>query len=305
MEIIRPTIITDAMFISSNLTEDDHAEYAPGTTYVTGDKVIVVATHRIYESQVDTNVGNYPPDNLEAVDPAIAPWKEIGATNKWRVFDQVVGNQATHATVLEYELKPGMINSISLQNVDAVEATVTIVTDPIDGTIVYNKTIQLISTANVKDWYDYFFEPILFVDTCVEWNLPISPDATLTISINNGDSPVSCGEIVVGMEFDVGITQGQPSVSIHDYSVKTTDDAGAYTIEERSFSKEVSCDVRLENQYMDHVFSILAQYRATPTVWVVVDNYSSMIAYGFFTDFQIILPGGIYSFCAIDIEGLT
>lgn len=304
MDIIRKTNITDAMFVSSNLTENDYAAYNSAITYGVGEKVILVATHRIYESLATGNTGNYPPDNLEVVAPATtALWKDIGATNKWRAFDNVVGNQATHADVLTYTITPGMINSIALLNVDAVEATV-VMTDPIDGEV-YRKTIKLISTVNVKDWYDYFFEPILFVDTCVEWNLPIYPNATLTISINNGESAVSCGEIVVGMQQTIGITLGDPTVSIHDFSTKTVDDDGSFVVDEKSFSKEISCDVRMQKIYMDHVFTTLARYRATPLVWVVIGEYSSMIAYGFYMDFQLVPKKGPSAICSIEIESLT
>ena len=69
MKIIRPLLITDALFTSSNMSEDDHPEYAAGTTYAVDDLVIVLATHRIYKSLIDANTGSYPPDNLDSEDP--------------------------------------------------------------------------------------------------------------------------------------------------------------------------------------------------------------------------------------------
>jgi hypothetical protein len=305
MEMIRGVTITDAMFISSNLEETDEGAYSASVTYSTGQKVMVIATHRIYESLTAGNVGNYPPSNVEKL-VDVPTWKDIGATNKWRAFDQVIGNLATHATVLEYSLKPGTINAISLLNVNGVEARVTM-TDPGDG-VVYDKTVALISTENVHDWYEYFTEEILKRKTVVEYDLPFYPQATVDVRIDNGESAVSCGEIAMGNKLYIGKTILEPTVTIHDYSVKTIDGSGSYTVKsatEAAFSKMMTCDVRLSSVYMDHIFNTLAGYRATPAVFIGLDNYSSMILYGFYSGFVMVLPGSRYSKCAISVEGLT
>jgi hypothetical protein len=300
MDIIRPTTITDAMFISSNLTENDEPEYAAGTTYGEGGRCIVISTHRIYESLKAANAGNNPPDNIAGDDPW---WKLAGATNKWRAFDQVVGNQAEHETLLEYELEPGMINSISLQNVDAVDATITM-TDPLEGEV-YSATIDFVSTENINDWYDYFFEPILKKDAAVEWNLPPYAEATLNISISNGDYDVECGEIVVGMRRNIGKTLWSPKTGITDYSKKNTEDPLNHEIKELAFSKKVICDLRMKSSEMDNFMRLMSQYRATPLVWVAVDKYASMMVYGFYKDLQVELVYLLHAECSLEIEGLT
>jgi len=307
MKAIRPVIITDDLYTSSNLIEDDAPVYDAGTTYALGDQIIVAATHRIYESLIEANIGNYPPDNLESDDPAInpIPWKSLGATNKWRVFDQAVGNQAEHADLLEFEITPGLIiDSIGFQNLEGVTALVSM-TDLTDGEV-YNQEIPLISTSNVFDWYDYFFAPIQKVRAAVLWDIPPYPDATLSITISNSGSVAKCGEIIPGQQRKLGTTKMGLSAGITDYSVKKYDeDAGAYDIEERAYYKETSCNLRVNNYELDDVFRILTELRATPVVWVAVDNYAAFNVYGFFKDFQIEMTYSRHSECSLDIEGLT
>ena len=302
MIIIRPVIITDAMFISSNLPENDEPVYSAGTTYALGDKVILISTHRIYESLIASNTGNNPPDNLTGETPA---WQDNGATNKWRVFDQVVGNQAEHATVLEYEIETGVIvDSMSLQNLDAIGYTV-VMTDPTDG-VVYDQTYSLISAENVGDRYDYFFEPILQDDAAAIFDLPLYPDATIDISINNGLSPVGCGEIVIGRQRFIGKTLQRPRMGIVDFSKKITDPVtGALEIEEKAYSKTISTGIRMESSATDDIFRLLSLIRATPVVWVAVDDFSSLNVYGFYRDFQMELTYLSHTEYSLEIEGLT
>ena len=63
--VVRPTPINDANFVSSNVPENDFPEFASGTTYALGARVIVTTGyHRIYESLVASNTGNFPPQLL-------------------------------------------------------------------------------------------------------------------------------------------------------------------------------------------------------------------------------------------------
>ena len=307
MKIIRPTLITDALFTASNLLEDDAAVYDAATTYATDDLVIVAATHRVYKSLIDSNINNYPPDRLTTEDKELdpIPWKSMGATNKWKVFDQVVGNQAINADTLEYEVTPGIIvDSIAFHNLEGLAAQV-IMTDATDGEV-YNQTIPLLSTANVFDWYDYFFEPIHKVRATVLWDLPPYPDAVMIVTINDIGSTAKCGEIIIGQQRKIGGTLSGVSAGLTDYSIKKyDDDAGAYDIETRAYYKETSCDLLMKNYEVDDVYRILTELRATPLVWVAIDGYASFNVYGFFKDFQIVMSYQGYAECSLDIEGLT
>ena len=53
MEIVDPLAVSDAAYISSNLTEDDYTEWAAGQTLVRGDYRMVSSVHSIYQCLVD------------------------------------------------------------------------------------------------------------------------------------------------------------------------------------------------------------------------------------------------------------
>ena len=76
MKLVKPTAITDSNLTSSNVTEADYAAWNSSTAYVAGNRVIVVATHKIYES-LTSNTNKYPPSYLTGTTP---DWLEVGAT---------------------------------------------------------------------------------------------------------------------------------------------------------------------------------------------------------------------------------
>ena len=290
------------MLTSSTVPETDFAEYAAGTTYAAGDKVIETASgvHKIYESLVGGNVGNHPPTDVLA---AVPKWLEIGATNRWAVFDSKVGSQTSKATSMSYTLAPGMFDSIALLNMDATGVSI-VMTDPVDGEV-YNEAIDLISTANVIDGYTYCFEPILRKTDLVSLNLPPYSTATVVITITNTGGTAKCGAIILGMKATIGTTLRSGSVGITDYSVKTVDAFGNYTIVKRANAKRGSYDVQILNVLVDEVFRILTEQCSTAVVWIGVDGYTSTYSYGFYRDFSIVIAGVLRSDCSIEIEGLT
>ena len=96
MKLIQPTTVTDSKLTSSNVTENDYAAWSNSTTYTVGQKVIVIATHKIYECLIN-NKNKYPPDYTSGTLPE---WLDLGATNKWKMFDQSYHNR--RALIKEY-----------------------------------------------------------------------------------------------------------------------------------------------------------------------------------------------------------
>ena len=297
MRIIRPTTITDAMLTSSTVAETDHAAYNGATTYALGDRVIVTtADHSIYESLQAANTGNTP-----ATSPAW--WLKISATNRWKAFDAKVADQVSRTTDINYVLTPGAIDAISLLNIDGTSVQITM-TDPTDG-VVYNQTIGLTSTENVIDGYTYCFEPILMRTELALFDLPPYPSALVSITITNTGGTAKLGELIVGRASRLGYTEYSPSIGIVDYSRKEVDTFGNYIVVRRAFSKRLSCDLFLDNAYVDFVARQLSLYRATPLVWIAADDFSSLIVYGYYRSFDVVIPYPTMSTCSLEIEGLT
>ncbi|NCC88417.1 MAG: hypothetical protein EOM05_11255, partial [Clostridia bacterium] len=179
MKLVRPTEINDTTLNSTNVAENDYSVYSSSSTYATGNRVIVkTGVHKIYESLVDSNQGNYPPSNTTGTSPK---WLEVGATNAWKMFDDKTNTQTVNTGTIEIEIEPGRVNTIACLNVEAKTVTVEMVSG-VD--IVYSKTKNM-QEAVATTWYEYFFEPIKQQSNALFLDVPIYGDATTTVTIDN------------------------------------------------------------------------------------------------------------------------
>ncbi|MEI6207290.1 MAG: hypothetical protein WCP20_10940 [Desulfuromonadales bacterium] len=277
-----------------------YTTYNAATAYTVGQRCVSGVV--IYECLVNTT-GNAPETNLTGVTPK---WLYIGYDNRYAMFDAVVGSQTYgHSTVnsgsITFTITPGMVDSVAFLDLEATSLTISMVAG---STTVYSNTVNLIDNSSIEDAYKYFFNPIILSKVCV-LNLP-PYDATISVTINNTDAIAKCGTAVFGMQFDLGLTQYNPTMSITDYSRKDVDTFGNYTIVQRAFSKRMSCELTLANTNIDAVHQVLSAYRATPVVWVGSDQaYAAMVIYGFYKSFSIAIPYPDNSTCSLEIEGLT
>jgi len=75
----------------SGVVDESHSNWAVGTTYATGDYVIVPELKRIYRSTSNSNVGNFPLE-IDTTD-----WVDFGAINSYLMFatDEDIGSQTS------------------------------------------------------------------------------------------------------------------------------------------------------------------------------------------------------------------
>ncbi len=124
MRVIPPLPITDAILTSSTCAEPSAGEavYNAATTYAVGDVVIVAADHRTYQSLQAGNLANTP-----ITSPTW--WLDIGASNRWKMFDLLRNTQTEQASPLTVVLTPGLrVNSLALLGLVADSVTVSVVT---------------------------------------------------------------------------------------------------------------------------------------------------------------------------------
>jgi hypothetical protein len=262
-----------------------------------GTHTATAQIHKVYESLQAGNLAHYPPSSPTW-------WLDLGATNRWKMFDQSVTSQTSNAdTVVVSLLASGRVDTVALLNVSTSTIRVKM-TDGVDG-VVYDRTQGMASDSGINDWYAYFFEPIVRKTDALFTEMPPYADATIDITLTDTGQAVLCGAALAGLSRDVGGTQYGAAVGIQDYSVKQQDDFGNYTILERAFSKRAVWSVLVENQIVDEFQTILAAYRATPTLYVGADEYASTFIYGFFKDFSTVIAYPGTSICNIELEGLT
>lgn len=300
MDIIRPVVVTDAVLDSSNVPENDYAEWNVATAYTVGNRVILLSTHRIYEA-VGSSTGVNP-----ATDDG-TNWLNIGATNRWKAFDQKIGDPVTQVDSISYTLTDdnSTPTGVALFGLKGVTATVT-VTDSVEG-VVYNQTNSLLDSDEIFDWFSYFFEEITYVTTTLFTGIPPYRGSTVSVTVTEDTGETAqLGQLVFGYVTDLGVTTYGTAISIQDFSRKETDAFGNFIVVERAFANLVDFDVRLPTQTAGRVRRILAEYRATPIVYVGNENSGfGTIVYGFYRNFDITLDTPSLSFAAIEVEGLS
>lgn len=298
MRIIRPTTVTDAVLTSSNVPETDYPEWVAGTTYALGARVIIASSHQVFESLAAGNVGHNPLTDIS--DPP--KWLALGATNRWRMFDERIGSVTSRAVDVDVSLKPGLINAVALFGLSAGSVTITM-TD--GGNVVYARTVELVAPLSESSFYAYCFEPISRRTDIVVWDLPAYPGATLRVHVTQPDGTAEVGLLVVGLAKHIGNAQWGGRFGIADYSRKETDEFGNWGVVERGFSKTVTLTAELPTSSLSAIHSQLAKLRATPLVWETVDDVEAGLIYGFYKSFSIVMRYATKSYCDLEIEGLT
>ena len=299
MIIIRPVLIDDSVFTSSNVAETDHPDWVIGTPYTAGNVVQVTddLIHSVYEA-LGATTGDYPPDNPDK-------WLRISATNQRAMFSDQISDTTDKAVLIDVTLTPAaVVNAISFFGLDAVSVTVEM-DDPIDG-IVYTNTVTLTDTAAaVNNWWSWYFEPIIRQSDLVLLDLPPYASADINITISEPTGTAKCGLVSIGSQQQLGTTNHGSGVGIIDYSRKELDSFGRPIITPRNFSKRASYDVSVPTTQVSAVQKTLSELRTTPLTWIGDENNEATIVYGYYRDFDIIIATPTLSSATIDVEGLT
>lgn len=301
MKIVRPITVNNARLQSSNIAETDYSAYDPAHTYTLGNRAIYISgeEHWVIESLVAGNLGNIPTGL--ATD---TKWLKVSNTNRWRMFDQSVNSQSTHADYIEVVLQTlGPLDSLILLNLDA--ESIHVVVEDITAGIVYDQTYQLVSNRGVTSWYDFFYEPYERLSDFIVTDLPRYIDTTVTIRINKIGATAACGACILGLSKIIGGVQYGAKTGITDYSIKTTDEFGNYEILQRAFSKYASLTLTVDKSLTDVVMRLLTEYRATPIVYIGSDLRRSTWIYGFYKDFYETIAYPNESIYTLELEGLT
>lgn len=174
----------------------------------------------------------------------------------------------------------------------------------VTGTEQYNSTYSMVSDRAVTSWYDYFFEPLVRLTDYVEQDIPLLSNTYLMVTLTDSIS-ASCGAIVIGQSRILGGTQYGAEVGIQDYSVITTDDFGNRTLLERAYNRRGKFKIWVENLQMDDIQNLLAQYRATPALYLGSDEYASTMIYGICKNFNTLIDRPTTSLLDIEVQGLA
>jgi hypothetical protein len=299
--VVKPTTITGAMLVSTTLAEDSAAAWSSGTTYAAGDQVHLASTHRRYQSLQGSNTNHDPSSAASA-----AWWVDIGATNRWAMFDQSLGSLTVAPLTFSVTVAPGAITALALLQLQAAELRVTMRDTP-GGATVYDQTFDL-SSAAISDAWEYCFAPLDYRTEFVVRDLPSFGLCEVDITVTgDGVSQVQVGEVAMGPAYSLGDYPHNVTLGIQDYSRKSTDDFGVTTLVRRSYARKMDLRFVLDGSQLSKVYSVLSNLRATPCVWVPSDDATldACIVYGWAGSFSIDAQTRAKHYCSLQVEGLT
>lgn len=299
MDLINPITWANSMLTSSTAVDTGTVLWNVATAYTVGQRVRLDTKHKIYECIV-ANSGASPDANLTGATPK---WLEIGATNSFAMFDDKFGTQTTATGSLTVVITPGLvIDSLAFLNLIGSRLTIDC---RVGGVLKYSKSISLQTDVGVYDWKTYFLAPIVAEDDVVVTDLLPYALQVITLTIT-GPSTVAIGNISLGALVSLGSLESSPTVGITDYSKKNIDDFGNVIVTKRAYSKRFGGRFLVDSSFVDQLASILSSVRSTPIVWIGAgSDYSSLIVWGFFKDFEIDIAYPTVSYCSITIEGLV
>lgn len=332
----------------------------------------------IYESQVGSNTGNFPPDDDGT------NWVKVSASNRWKMFDDYMSSQTENIDKISVKIKSSKSNRLSYFLAEAVtvqyivsddslvETSSTSITpalgahsmtfthasrtwaigekvevysiaDPTAffvGTLtdwtqstgvaevtattfdigaggahtdwrmvyVYDNESSSLYQSEVLTWSDYFFADIRFSSSKGHTFTSSFNTSCRVIFTGNTSQMVRVGHLVVGVSQTLGTTKYGLKGSITDFSTKEANVFGEYALVQRAWAKELRYTLNVNTNAVDSVFQILTQLRAIPCVWDANNDSTSMsmaVAFGFYSDFEVVVETNNYSECDLEIQGLT
>lgn len=287
MRLIYPKAITlDSSTIA--VGSDGYSEWSAGTTYATGNKVMVTTAepHKIYESLQNSNTNHAP-----ASSPTY--WQDQGGTNRWKMFDGFLDTQSSAATSIVVEIDASNCDRFMLFNLDALQVDVEL-TDETAATVVFTETYDLSLTGG------------LYKQSIIE-QIPIIANSTLKITIGYTAGTALCGYCAAGWSTYIGATKYGVQPTIVDHSVKSTDGFGYTYLSQGAFSNDIEADVMIEYGDTDNVFEDLVSARGT-LIGIEANegdtDYQSLRGLGFPRDWRISLNNPIKNICKIEFQGV-
>lgn len=314
MIVIPPITVNDAILTASSITERDTAVDPPewnfATSYVVGDVVCVVSSHKQYTctASVAGSTGESP---HISVTRAIPKWTESGVTNKWAMFDLYRSTPSIFpASPGSFTLVPGQaVNSISflgISGVDILEIECTYFNGSTD-VVFYTNTVDLI-TRTVVNWYTYFFEPFSQQMTLIIQDIPTTY-ANMKINVTiTGSAGMQIGSCICGNSVYLGSLSNGTSLELLNFSKLERDGFGAALLVPRRSVPKLNGTVVFQKSRLANNIAIKKQLDAKAALWLGLDTsidhpyFEPTVILGIYKEISFSLDNPIVPSMNIELE---
>lgn len=304
--VITPLPLT----LDSSTATSDYAEWAAGTSYAEGDRVLLSTDSPPAEYEAVQATTGHPPATSAAY------WLRLGPSNPYRMLDGrsanatakaggfaatvVCPSRATHVALL------GINNATSLTvSVEDGAGNAVGWSEPISGVSSDDGVPIPLSDRTTTTWSEYFFGAFegrsLAIITLAGW--PSAAEVTFTLS---GSGVVSLAHCVAGVSTPLGATLYGVQSALESFSTRELDDFGTPLLVPRISSQRLEATLIVDDAALDKLRRLRRDLDATPAVWQLSDGQrEALTVFAFFEDFSVELKGYNETYCSLDLIEMT
>jgi hypothetical protein len=298
-----------ALVLSSSNAESAYAEWAAGTAYTPGDRVLVSTETppREYEA-LTASTGRAPASSPVA-------WLEIGWSNPYRCLNGRSSSATTRTGGLTITVtcaaRADRVALLGIGGASSVELSVSVGggavawAEPRSGITSGDGVPVPLPTRNVSTWSDYFFAPFesrrSLLYTISGWPAL----ATITVTLI-GSGEVSLAHLVAGRSTTLGATLMGLRSGLESYSTREFDQFGEPLLVPRISAQRIEAELIVPDGSVDKLAALRRELDAVPAVWRLDDGErDSLLCYAFFEAFEIELQTVNGTYCSIDLLEMT
>lgn len=294
MIIVNPIQLTAASIVSTNLPVESTPAWDYDTVYAFAE--YVQHENHIWSSLADDNLGNVPSEGS-------AYWFDHGTLNRYRWFDGAPDRVSRRSGTIEVTFDPGEIfDCVALVNVRAVTAKVEVLDD--EGIVIYTSTKTLIDVSEITDWHKYWWTPVERNIDAAFLDIPATA-GRVRVTLDAQGGACSVGEIIVGLQREIGCTQYGVRTQIVDFSRQIQDEFGQITFVRRGYTVRMQAQVSVPSDKNPATKNLLARLRSTPILYIASSSAEETILYGFYRSFELTRASGRLSFSDLTVESLV
>lgn len=307
MKFVQPITFNDATLLSTNVSNDAGITvWSIGQSIAEGDVRRYEAANKhwiVRALQAHTTSELNAPTGLNTD----AFWVYLYDSNPYRMFDNSSTSQSVQLNNITAKISAInddlAVNSAYALNVFGTDLTINMY--DLNGELVYNNSQSLISTSGITDWDEWLFSPVQRIKDVVFTDLPAYYLSSVELILNNAGAEAKCGLFGAGYLWDLGFTELGAKRGLRDYSVKTADGFGNYTVTQRKKSKTITITSMVENSKIDQILDVLDDVSSIGTVWLGTDVYRETTVYGFYKDAYATMVFDSHTRMNFEIEELS